>query len=74
MVIIIVHVTQHVKSIKNFDLLPKKINKTIQIEVKTGLYNWSCIIRKKKEKEMKMEMEIEELEALWVILEFNFMT
>lgn len=48
MVIIIVHVTQHVKSIKNFDLLPKKINKTIQIEVKTGLYNWSCIIRKKK--------------------------
>lgn len=72
MVIIIVHVTQHVKSIKNFDLLPKKINKTIQIEVKTGLYNWSCIIRKKKEKEM--EMEIEEFEALWVILEFNFMT
>lgn len=50
MVIIIVHVTQHVKSIKNFDLLPKKINKTIQIEVKTGLYNWSCIIRKKKGK------------------------
>lgn len=70
--IIIVHVTQHVKSIKNFDLLPKKINKTIQIEVKTGLYNWSCIIRKKKE--MEMEMEIEEFEALWVILEFNFMT